>query len=91
MMGVETLGQISQRLLAGGLSPATPAAVIQQGTVPQQKVVTGTIENILERATAARIKSPAVIVIGAVVNLSDPLTWFSTTEPSSRKVSGVSR
>jgi len=79
MMGVETLGQISQRLLAGGLSPATPAAVIQQGTVPQQKVVTGTIENILERATAARIKSPAVIVIGAVVNLSDPLTWFSTT------------
>src|SRR5213082_2329993 len=79
MMGVETLGQISQRLLAGGLSLATPAAVIQQGTVPQQKVVTGTIENILERATAARIKSPAVIVIGAVVNLSDPLTWFSTT------------
>src|SRR5256885_11734429 len=83
MMGVETLGQISQRLLAGGLSPATPAAVIQQGTVPQQKVVTGTIENILERATAARIKSPAVIVIGAVVNLSDPLTWFSTTGPGS--------
>lgn len=80
MMGVETLGYISQRLLAGGLSPATPAAIIQQGTVPQQRVVTGTIENIPERATAASIKSPAVIVIGAVVNLSDPLAWFGTAK-----------
>ncbi len=85
MMGVETLGQIGQRLLAGGLSPDTPAAVIQQGTLPQQKVVTGIVENIAERARTARIKSPAVIVIGAVAALSDPLTWFGT----SRKVSRV--
>jgi uroporphyrin-III C-methyltransferase len=85
MMGVETLGQIGQRLLAAGLSPDTPAAVIQQGTLPQQKVVTGIVENIAERARTARIKSPAVIVIGAVAALSDPLTWFGT----SRKVSRV--
>ena len=78
MMGVESLGQISQRLLTGGLAPSTPAAVIQQGTVPQQKVVSGSVENIAERARAAGIKSPAVIVIGAVVALSDPLAWFHT-------------
>lgn len=79
LMGVETLGQISQQLLAGGLLPDTPAAVIQQGTVPQQKVVAGTVENIAERARATKIKSPAVIVIGAVVTLGDPLAWFGTT------------
>jgi len=78
MMGVESLGHISQRLLRGGLAPTTPAAVIQQGTVPQQKVVSGSVENIAERARAAGIKSPAVIVIGAVVALSDPLAWFHT-------------
>ncbi len=78
LMGVESLGHISQRLLTGGLSPTTPAAIIQQGTVPQQKVVTGSIENIAERASAARIKSPAVIVIGAVVALGNPLAWFRT-------------
>ncbi|HAT46606.1 MAG TPA: uroporphyrinogen-III C-methyltransferase, partial [Ktedonobacter sp.] len=44
--------------------------------VPQQKVVSGSVENIAERARAAGIKSPAVIVIGAVVALSDPLAWF---------------
>src|SRR5260370_12892314 len=46
MMGVETLPYITQRLLAGGLQPNTPAAVIQQGTVAQQRIVTDTLVNI---------------------------------------------
>lgn len=78
LMGVEALAQITQRLLAGGLSPDTAAAVIQQGTVPQQRVVKGTLSNIAQRATSARIQSPAITVIGAVVALSDALNWFET-------------
>ncbi len=80
LMGVETLSHITQRLLEGGLPSDTPAAVIQQGTVPEQRVVMGTVVNIAERARMANIKSPALIVIGAVVALSDPLAWFELLE-----------
>ena len=78
LMGVEQLSQITQRLLDGGLAPATEAAVIQQGTLPQQRVVKGTLSTIAQRATEARISSPAITVIGAVVGLSDALDWFET-------------
>ena len=81
LMGVEMLSHITQQLLNGGLHPETPAAVIQQGTVPQQRVVTDTLMGIAERTRAARITSPAVVVIGAVVALSDPLAWFETLTP----------
>src|SRR5215471_21228598 len=76
LMGVTTLPSITQRLLDGGLHPETPAAVIQQGTVPQQRVITDTLVNIAEHAKTVGITSPAVVVIGAVVTLSDPLAWF---------------
>ena len=79
LMGVTTLPYITQRLLHGGLHPDTPAAVIQQGTVPQQRMITDTLVNIAEHAKMARIKSPAVVVIGAVVALSNPLAWFEET------------
>jgi len=85
LMGVEMLSHITQQLLSGGLHPDTPAAVIQQGTVPQQRVVKDTIVGIAERAWAARITSPAVVVIGAVVALSDPLAWFETLTPQLMK------
>jgi len=54
----------------------TPVAVIQQGTLPQQRLVKGTLADIVERAERAGIKSPAITIIGDVVNLSDPLAWF---------------
>ena len=83
LMGVELLSQITQRLLAGDLAPDTPAAVIQQGTLPQQRAVKGTLSNIAQRATEERIQSPAIIVIGAVVALSDALNWFEGLSPLS--------
>ena len=85
MMGVEALSHITQQLLDGGLSPDTAAAVIQQGTVAQQRVVAGTLVNIAERSKIANIKSPAVTVIGTVVTLSDALAWFDALS------SGVNR
>jgi uroporphyrin-III C-methyltransferase len=81
MMGVETLPHITQRLLAGGLQPSTPAAVIQQGTVAQQRIVTDTLVNIAESARTAKITSPAVTIIGATVALGDSLAWFDTVHP----------
>jgi uroporphyrin-III C-methyltransferase len=81
MMGVETLLHITRQLLAGGLHPDTPAAVIQQGTIPQQRIVTDTLANIAERARAAQIESPAITVIGPVVSLGASLAWFESVQP----------
>ena len=49
----------------------TPIAVIQNGTLPDQKVVVGTLQNIIERVKAAEIESPAIIAIGEVVRYAD--------------------
>ena len=80
LMGVDTLPHVTQQLLDGGLPADTPAAVIQQGTIPQQRVVTDTLVNIAECARRANITSPAITVIGAVVALRDSLNWFETQE-----------
>ena len=76
LMGVATLPHITARLRAGGLHPDTPAAIIQEGTVPEQRVVTGTLATIADRAVSAGITSPAVVVMGAVVTLHDALAWY---------------
>jgi uroporphyrin-III C-methyltransferase len=75
LMGMANLSVICQKLLAGGLAPETPAAVIEQGTIACQRQVIGTLANIAEQASALR--SPAVVVIGHVVDLSTTLSWFS--------------
>ncbi|MHB8598160.1 MAG: uroporphyrinogen-III C-methyltransferase [Ktedonobacteraceae bacterium] len=78
LMGVTKLSYITQRLSEGGLPTETPAAVIQQGTVDQQRVVTGSLATIAEQAEREHITSPATVVIGAVVNLHTTLAWFET-------------
>ena len=78
LMGVKNLPQIVADLLRGGVSPETPAAAIRWGTTQAQQSVIGTLDNIVERA--ARLKSPAVIVLGKVVELSGALRWFKPEE-----------
>lgn len=78
LMGLKQLGEISARLREGGLSGATPVALVQWATTPRQKVVTGTLETIGEIATKTAISAPVVIVVGEVVRLRDRLTWFGT-------------
>jgi len=74
LMGLANLPYIVQSLLAGGRSSTTPAAVIHQGTTPQQISAIGTLADIT--AKAKDIRSPAIIVIGQVVALSHCLAWF---------------
>jgi uroporphyrin-III C-methyltransferase len=82
LMGVETLAHVTRQLLAGGLYPATPAAVIQQGTVRQQRSVTETLVTIAQSAREEGITSPAITVIGPVVALGASLAWFETLMPA---------
>lgn len=77
LMGVATLPAISQKLLTAGMAPTMPAAVIEQGTVSQQRMVSGPLAEIAGRVTTAGLHSPAVVVIGRVVDLSTLLSWFA--------------
>jgi uroporphyrinogen III methyltransferase/synthase len=76
LMPMTNLGTIAERLIAGGLDPATPAAVIAQGTRPSQRTVTGTLATIARDAERAELGTPALAVIGSVVALRDDLRWF---------------
>ncbi len=76
LMGVGTLGTIAQRLIEHGRAKQTPCAAIEWGTWPQQRTVVGTLSTIAARCRQARLKPPAVIVVGEVVKLRKYLTWF---------------
>ena len=74
LMGITNLRPIVENVKRHGRSPNTPIAVIQWGTTPEQKTVTGTLGNIVKRAKAEQIRPPAIIVIGDVVRLRPRLS-----------------
>ena len=69
LMAVTTLSAITSALLGHGLAPATPAATIANGTLPQHHSLRGTLADIAQRVAAADITPPAITVIGAVAAL----------------------
>jgi uroporphyrinogen III methyltransferase/synthase len=75
-MGVRNLGQIASRLVEHGRPSDEPAAVVERGSLPGQRAVTGTLGEIADRASLARIRPPAITVIGAVAGLREKLAWF---------------
>ncbi len=77
-MGVAHLRQIVERLIAYGRDPHTPVSLVRVGTTPQQHVVQGTLDTIVEKVEAVQLKSPAIIVVGAVNRLREQLRWFDT-------------
>jgi uroporphyrinogen III methyltransferase/synthase len=76
LMGVKNLAENCRRLVAAGRPPATPAAVIQSGTLPGQRTVVGTLATIAEVAGAAGIQPPAILVVGGVAELHQRLSWW---------------
>lgn len=76
LMGVGNLPKIVERLVANGKSKETPVALVQWGTRPEQRVVTGTLENIVEVVRVNGITSPSIIIVGDVVTMRDTLSWF---------------
>lgn len=76
LMGMRRIDAITAAIVEGGRDPATPAAVIQWGARPEQRVVAGTLANIAERSRAEGLTNPAVIVIGEVVALRERLAWY---------------
>ncbi|WP_041087450.1 uroporphyrinogen-III C-methyltransferase [Jeotgalibacillus soli] len=75
-MGIKNLPYICSKLKSCGKNPATPVAVIQQGTTGDQRTVIGTLETIAGIVEENQLSNPAVIIIGEVVKLSPTLSWF---------------
>ena len=75
-MGLSSLEAITRGFMSNGADPTTPAAVIENGTRAGQRVITGTLESLLDEASLARVKSPALIIVGSVVSLREKLSWF---------------
>lgn len=75
-MGVRTLPRIAGALVAGGMSPDTPAAAVQWGTYPRQRTVVATLATLAEAAEREGLGAPVITVIGPVVALRDEIGWF---------------
>jgi len=75
-MGLIGLEQICIQLIKHGLDATTPAAVVQQGTTPKQKVVVGDLSDLAKKVAAAELKPPCLIIVGHVVKLREKLGWF---------------
>jgi uroporphyrinogen III methyltransferase/synthase len=78
LMATANLREIASELIAHGLAPTTPVAVVQDGTRPSQRTVLGRLDSIADDVAAAEIGAPAVVVIGAVAALRTQLRWFDT-------------
>jgi uroporphyrin-III C-methyltransferase / precorrin-2 dehydrogenase / sirohydrochlorin ferrochelatase len=80
-MGLARVEHIAARLVQHGAPEALPAALVAQGTLENQRVITGTLATIAAAAARAGLESPALLVVGEVVSLHDSLAWFNTGAP----------
>jgi uroporphyrin-III C-methyltransferase len=75
-MGVATLPKVAERLIAAGMDPATPAAMIERGTVAAQRTVFATLGDLPDAVVREGIEPPALFVIGPTVGRAPDLNWF---------------
>jgi uroporphyrin-III C-methyltransferase/precorrin-2 dehydrogenase/sirohydrochlorin ferrochelatase len=80
-MGLARVEHIAARLVQHGAPEALPAALIAQGTLENQRVITGTLATIAAAAARAGLESPTLLVVGEVVSLHDSLAWFNSAAP----------
>ena len=78
-MGLAGCPEICRQLVQHGLDASTPAALITRGTTPEQRVLTGTLEDLPQLVQSQDVAPPTLIVIGEVVRLREQLRWFQTS------------
>ena len=75
-MGLLGLQKLCEQLIEHGMPPDMPAAVVQQATMPQQRVITGTLADLAERVEGSGLRPPTLVIVGDVVKLRDTLNWY---------------
>src|SRR4051812_43413196 len=86
LMGVERLAAISQQMLASGMRPDLPVALIRWATTERQQTLEGELQNIAQRAAESEFEAPAVAVFGDVVSLRKELNWFENRPLSGKRI-----
>lgn len=76
-MGVRQLPHIAASLIAAGRPGSQPAAVVEAGTLPTQRTVTGTLATIAEIAREQSVRPPSITVIGPVAALAEEISWLA--------------
>ena len=84
LMGVQRLEKVVTALRAHGAEPSMPVALVRWGTTGRQETITGTLENIVDRA--AGFEAPAVAVFGKVVSYRQKLRWFEKRPLFGRRI-----
>jgi uroporphyrinogen III methyltransferase / synthase len=74
-MGVRQLPQIAESLIAAGRAGTEPVAIVERGTLADQRTVTGTLQNIAEVARQEEVRAPSITVVGPVAGLAEELEW----------------
>jgi uroporphyrin-III C-methyltransferase/precorrin-2 dehydrogenase/sirohydrochlorin ferrochelatase len=75
-MGLHGAPTLCREMVAHGLPASTPVALVEQGTTPQQRVFTATLDTLLDVIAKQDIKPPTLIIVGEVVALHDKLKWI---------------
>ena len=75
-MGLASLPQLRQQLINAGLPADTPAAAVENGTTDKQRRCISTLDKLPDDIQAMNIQSPALMIIGKVVNFAEQLNWF---------------
>ena len=75
-MGVKSLPRITSALVAGGMSPHTPAAAVQWGTHARQRTVVATVSTLADTIARDGLGAPVITIIGDVVALREEIAWF---------------
>ncbi len=86
LMGMKNLPEIVAKLVEYGRPPDTPAAVIKDGTRPEQETVVGSLDDIAAKVEECGLTAPAVIVVGDVVRLREKLRWFDNRPLSGKRI-----
>lgn len=77
LMGVTAMEEICEKLIRAGMNSDMPAAILENGTNAGQRKVIATVSDLPQRAKEARIKAPAIIVVGGVSGLGNDFEWAS--------------
>lgn len=80
-MGLVGLPLICEQLIRHGRAADTPAALVQQGTTPGQRVFTGTLADLPRQVAEHEVHAPTLVIVGEVVRLRDKLAWFEGGQP----------
>ena len=90
-MGLSGLNLICENLIKAGRPDETPAALVEQGTTPSQRVHVGTLQTLSGLVKERAVRAPTLLIVGSVVTLHESLNWYQASKSGERRVSHFSR